>query len=168
MVKTEAFVQWPPLKARHRNRGYTNHVSCREMAGLDPSFSRICNLHQFLVSWMFRRKMYSYLHLAFAIQFIVVERFLGYRSTSFVYVFHERNVLLCRNHPHFVEIFESGRRGKWQLKLIVETHCENKFIRTSFVISTGRFCRKRILLGGKYSSGIWTKGRLGPGATGSG
>ena len=54
--------------------------------------------------------MYSYLHLAFAIQFIVVERFLGHRGTSFVYVFHERDVLLCRNHAHFVEIFESEEK----------------------------------------------------------
>ena len=29
---------------------------------------------------------------------------------------------------------------------------------------SGRFCKKRILLGGKYSSGIWTAGRLGAGA----
>ena len=31
----------------------------------------------------------------------------------------------------------------------------------SLLTLSGRFCRKRILLGGKYSSGIWTAGRLG-------
>lgn len=34
----------------------------------------------------------------------------------------------------------------------------------SFVEVSGRFWRKRILLGGRYSSGIWTLGRLGAGA----
>ena len=31
----------------------------------------------------------------------------------------------------------------------------------SLLTLSGRFCRNRILLGGKYSSGIWTAGRLG-------
>ena len=31
----------------------------------------------------------------------------------------------------------------------------------SFVEVSGRFCKKRILLGGRYSSGIWTLGRFG-------
>ena len=33
----------------------------------------------------------------------------------------------------------------------------------SLVTLSGRFCKKRILLGGRYSSGIWTAGRLGAG-----
>lgn len=34
----------------------------------------------------------------------------------------------------------------------------------SLVTLSGRFCKNRILLGGRYSSGIWTAGRLGAGA----
>lgn len=44
------------------------------------------------------------------------------------------------------------------------TDCEKRAISWSFVTVSGRFCRKRILLGGRYSSGIWTAGRLGAGA----
>jgi hypothetical protein len=31
----------------------------------------------------------------------------------------------------------------------------------SLLTLSGRFCKNRILFGGKYSSGIWTAGRLG-------
>lgn len=34
----------------------------------------------------------------------------------------------------------------------------------SFVTLSGRFCKNKILLGGRYSSGICTAGRLGAGA----
>ncbi len=39
--------------------------------------------------------------------------------------------------------------------------CEKSAMSWSLLTLSGRFCRKRILFGGKYSSGIWTAGRLG-------
>ena len=40
-------------------------------------------------------------------------------------------------------------------------HCEKSAMSWSLLTLSGRFCKNRILFGGKYSSGIWTAGRLG-------
>lgn len=51
-----------------------------------------------------------------------------------------------------------------RIKTKQPTYCENSDMSWSFSTLSGRFCKKRILLGGRYSSGIWTAGRFGPGA----
>jgi hypothetical protein len=44
-----------------------------------------------------------------------------------------------------------------------ETHWEKRELSWSFVTDSGRFCKNRILLGGRYSSGIWTAGLFAAG-----
>jgi hypothetical protein len=48
------------------------------------------------------------------------------------------------------------------------TYVLNNISSRSFVISSGRFCMKRILLGGRYSSGICTIRRVEAEGTGTG
>ena len=44
------------------------------------------------------------------------------------------------------------------------TYAENKLSSSPLPTPSGMFCKKSILLGGRYSSGIWTFGRFGAGA----
>ena len=43
------------------------------------------------------------------------------------------------------------------------TYCEKSAMSWSLVTVSGRFCKNRILFGGRYSSGIWTLGRFAAG-----
>lgn len=110
----------------------------------------------------------THLDFVLAIELVIVQCVLRHRGAALVHVLHERDILLGGDETHFVQVRistcaitaseESNRRVR------VQTHCEKRAMSWSFVTLSGRFCRKRILFGGRYSSGIWTFGRLATGA----
>jgi hypothetical protein len=60
-----------------------------------------------------------------------------------------------------VPIITSTREKRVETKKKSDIHCEKSAMSWSLLTLSGRFCKNRILFGGKYSSGIWTAGRLG-------
>lgn len=96
-----------------------------------------------------------------------MQRIFGDGRAALVQEFHERNVLLRRNETDLVQVGISvGIANEWYASHMgqSDTYWENNPMSWSLVTFSGRFCKNKILFGGKYSSGIWTFGRLDTGA----
>jgi hypothetical protein len=105
------------------------------------------------------------LDLVFSVQFVIVQCILGNPCTSLVHVLHESNIPFCRNETNFLKICVPIRQLVPKAKSgVTRRNWENKATSWSLVTFSGRFCKKRILFGGRYSSGICTFGRFGAGA----
>jgi hypothetical protein len=91
-----------------------------------------------------------------------VQRVLRDGRASVVDVLDERDVPLRRDEPDLVQVRvpSGGGSARADRQEGAETHWLKRFESWSLVTLSGRFWMKRILFGGRYSSGICTFGRF--------